>query len=195
MLILVRHGRTMANARALLQGRADHPLDDVGVVQAARVAEAVRRTHDVARVLSSPLVRAQQTAAAISDDVIVDDRFIELDYGEFDGVAIEDVPTETWKKWREDPHFRPPGGESLVELDGRVHPALDSLSDEARHHDIVIVSHVSPIKSAAVWALGAEASLTWKLSLDRASITRIAIGSRGPTLVGFNDVAHLGDVK
>jgi len=194
MLILVRHGRTAANAKALLQGRVDHPLDDVGQDQARRVARVINELYPGARVVSSPLRRARMTADAISQQVVIDERFIELDYGAFDELALTDVPAETWAQWRADPHFRPPNGETLAELDVRVHAALDELTDEATTKDIVVVAHVSPIKSAVVWALNGHTNMSWRCALDRGSITRIAIGPRGPSLVGFNDTAHL-DVK
>ncbi len=195
MLILVRHGRTALNAQSLLQGHVDAPLDEVGRDQAERVARVVASTAAVSRVISSPLIRARTTASAMSDTVEVDERFIELNYGEYDGLAMGDVPPEVWSAWRANEHFRPPGGESLHDLDRRVHAALADLADEARSRDIVVVSHVSPIKSAVVWALGGDPSMTWRCSLDRASITRIAISARGPSLVSFNETAHLGDVK
>ncbi len=194
MLILVRHGRTHANAQALLQGHMDPPLDEVGVDQAHRTAMVLKDLYPDATVISSPLQRARATASAISDNVIVDERFIELNYGDYDGVPMTDIPADVWQKWRSDHHFRTPNGESLVELDMRVHAALSDLSERAHHEHIVVVSHVSPIKSAVTWALHGDPSMTWRCMLDRASITRIAVSNRGPSLVGFNDTAHL-DIK
>lgn len=191
MLILVRHGQTRVNAGGLLQGRMDPSLDEIGRTQAELIGATIRARFPAAVVVSSPLVRARETAAAITEDVIVDKRFIELDYGDFDGKAMTDVPPETWALWRRDPHFRPPNGETLVELDLRVRPALEELAARAQHDDVVIVSHVSPIKSAVTWALGVGPEATWRCSLDRASISVIAVSERGPALVGFNDTSHL----
>ena len=191
MLILLRHGQTSANAQALLQGRIDLPLDDVGSNQAVKCGEFIRQQFPGARVVSSPLQRAQQTAQHIRHDVEIDERFIELDYGTWDGLALSEVPSDQWATWRRDPHFRPPQGESLVELDARVRPALEELAQRAQHEDIVIVSHVSPIKSAVTWALGVGPDATWRCHLDRASICRIAISPRGPSLTSLNETAHL----
>lgn len=191
MLIFLRHGQTSANAAGLLQGRIDLPLDDVGRRQADMCGDYLRMHHPGARVVTSPLIRATQTAASIADEFEIDERFIELDYGSFDGRAVTDIPTETWSQWRNDPHFRPPGGETLVELDARVVPAVIELCESARDADIIVVSHVSPIKSAALWSLGVGPEASWRCSLDRASICRIAITPRGPSLVGFNDTSHL----
>jgi broad specificity phosphatase PhoE len=78
-----------------------------------------------------------------------------------------------------------------VELDERVRPALEELAQRAQHEDVVVVSHVSPIKSAVTWALGVGPDATWRCHLDRASICRIAVSSRGPALTSLNETAHL----
>lgn len=191
MLILLRHGQTTANAQALLQGHMNLPLDPVGERQAQRSGEYLRSAFPDALVISSPLTRAHQTASAVSADVVVDERFIELDYGQWDGIALTDVDAQSWADWRADPSFRPPGGETLVELDSRVRPALDEISDRAQHGHVIVVSHVSPIKSGITWALGVGPEVSWRCQLDRASICRIAISPRGPSLVSFNDTSHL----
>src|SRR3954451_21003920 len=85
VLILVRHGRTAANASGLLQGRLDLPLDGVGRAQVAAMAERVGRP---ARVVSSPLLRARQTAEAFGVPYEVDDRWEELYYGDYEGVSM-----------------------------------------------------------------------------------------------------------
>lgn len=188
MLILVRHGRTGANAQGLLQGRADHPLDDVGRAQAHRVARVLG---PVEQVVSSPLVRARHTAQQISPNVVDDERWIELDYGELDGRPVAGVDAETWARWRADPGFVPPGGESLAALDRRVRLACEELADDATVRDVVVVSHVSPIKAAVAWALGADVSLSWRIRLAPASITRIDFDGGRPALVSFNETLHL----
>lgn len=191
MLILLRHGQTSANAQALLQGRIDLSLDVVGQEQAKKCGEFIRDTFPDAHVVSSPLRRAQETASHIQANFDTDSRFIELDYGQWDGMALTDVPADQWAHWRQTPSFRPPGGESLEELDQRVRPALEELALRAQKEHVIVVSHVSPIKSAITWALGVGPDATWRCHLDRASICRIAIGPRGPSLTGMNETAHL----
>src|SRR5262249_5727621 len=100
MLHLVRHGRTDANAAGLLLGRAGPPLSDEGRRQAAALATAIPPD---ARVVSSPLARTRETAAAFGRPVEIDERWIELDYGEFDGVPLRDVPADIWREWRANP--------------------------------------------------------------------------------------------
>lgn len=196
-LLWVRHGRTTANAAGLLLGRADPPLDELGRAQAAAVAAAIGsgRFGPVLAVVSSPLRRARSTAEAIGVPVQVDERLIELDYGELDGTPLTEVPAELWAEWRSDNRFRPPGGESLEELGHRVHDACAAWSEQVdRAGVIVMVSHVSPIKAALAWALSVGDEVAWRSHLDPASISRILLRGGGRALGLFNETAHLEGV-
>jgi broad specificity phosphatase PhoE len=188
VLVLVRHGQTEANARGLLLGRADPPLSELGQRQAAALAP---RVPDDARVIASPLVRTMETARAFGRAVEADERWIELDYGSFDGRSVAEVPADVWKAWRADPHYVPGGGESLASLGLRVREACEELLDEARSRDVIVVSHVSPIKAALAWALSVGDEVTWHLFVRVASIARVAIGPWGPTLHAFNEVVDV----
>ena len=189
MLHIVRHGRTGHNASGLLLGRIDPPLDAHGREQARALAEAIG---PVDRLITSPLLRTRETATAFDLEPIIDDRWIELDYGEFDGVPLASVPPETWQAWRIDAEFAPPGGESLRELGSRVSAALDDLvAEDAPDLTTVIVTHVSPIKAAVCWALGVDDLVSWRLWVATASITTIQLGHGHRSMHGFNDVAHL----
>ena len=189
MLLVVRHGQTAANAAGQLLGRADPPLTPLGEQQAAALAAAVG---PVDLVLSSPLARARQTAGAFGAAVEVDERWTELDYGDFDNLAPGELPAGTWERWRVDADYTPPGGESLAALGRRVRAACDDVASRAADGDVVVVSHVSPIKAATAWALGVGDQVAWRMFVGLASITRIAVGERGPLLRSFNEVAHLG---
>lgn len=188
MLVIVRHGRTAANAAALLQGRADHPLDELGERQAQAVA---RELAGADRVISSPLRRSQQTAAGIGPVVMTDDRWIELDYGDLEGARIADVPASTWASWRTDDDFVPAGGESHADLSRRVVEACEELLVASTSETIVVVSHVGPIKAALAWVFGLPPTSGWRCHLDHASITRISAGAHGPVLRSFNETCHL----
>jgi broad specificity phosphatase PhoE len=194
VIVIVRHGRTAANAGGLLLGRADPPLDDEGTRQAESLSGACAPL-DVVRIVTSPLGRCRQTAEAIAATspvpVEVDERWIELDYGELDGRPIGEVPTATWAAWRSDVAWQPPGGESLAALGARVREACEALAHEARDHDVVVVSHVSPIKAAVAWALGVGDEASWRMWVGPASITRIGFAGRTPSLRAFNELAHL----
>lgn len=188
-IILLRHGRTEANASGLLQGRMDPPLDEFGIAQAERVSKMLSGSSmgEIRRVVSSPLLRARQTAAGLGLPVEIDERFVEVDYGEFDGKPLAEVPSETWTRWRTDSTFTPPGGESLLEVGRRVRAACDDLAERARDEGtILVVSHVSPIKAAVLWALGIDDDHVWRTRLDTASISLIDVDRGQPVLRGFN---------
>ena len=188
MLFVVRHGRTAANASGLLLGRLDPDLDELGVRQAAAAAAALGT---VDRVVSSPLLRTRRTAEAFGLEVEMDDRWIEMDYGEFDGQPVADVPAATWREWRHDLGWAPPGGESHRSLGVRVRAALDDLFEASRTSDIVVVTHVSPVKAALAWALGVGGEVAWRTFVAPASVMTVGAGPSGPSLRGFNDVSHL----
>jgi broad specificity phosphatase PhoE len=184
VLVLVRHGRTEANAARRLQGLLDLPLDDVGLEQAAAVAEWLGKPD---RVISSPLMRARQTAEAFGMPYEIDDRWIELDFGSLDGVPVDEVGRDVWARWRVDPHFRVGGGETMDEMHKRVVSAVEDLLPDAEDQMIVVTSHVSPIKAAVTWALGVDVTVGWRCHLDQASVCRILAGPKGPVLLGYNE--------
>ncbi|MCB1257390.1 MAG: histidine phosphatase family protein [Microthrixaceae bacterium] len=188
-IVLLRHGRTTANASGLLLGRLDPPLDDFGLQQAEAAARSILdgALGQIRTVVSSPLLRARQTADALGLPVEVDERFIEADYGEFDGKPITDVSPETWASWQSDPAFAPPGGESLLDVGNRVRSACTDLAERARNSGtILVVSHVSPIKAAVAWALDIGDIHAWRTRLDTASISLIDVDGPRPVLRGFN---------
>jgi broad specificity phosphatase PhoE len=194
-LMIVRHGRTNHNASGLLLGRLDPELDALGERQAAAVASTLA-VAGVDRVVSSPLRRARQTAEAIAVaagvDVEVDDQWIEIDYGVLDGTPLADVPAELWARWRADPSYAPEGGESLAAVAARVATACTALADDAGQRNVVVVSHVSPVKASVCWALGVEPDVSWRTFVAPGSVTRIGIGPGGPVLQSFNELPGPG---
>lgn len=188
MLIVVRHGRTTANAAGELLGRRNPSLDARGRAEAAAIAAVMPAG---ARVVSSPLDRCCETAAFLSDKVETDERLIELDYGELEGTPVREVPASTWATWRDRTDWRPPGGESHDELATRVWSLLDDLAPAATGADIVLVSHVSPIKASVAWAMGVSIDISWRCLVSQASILRITTGGAAPSLRSFNETGHL----
>jgi probable phosphoglycerate mutase len=196
VLVLLRHGEAVGNADGLLLGRIDSPLTDRGKRQAAGLAalfEPGSFVPSVSRVITSPLARARGTAEALGlgIPIEVDDRWIEVDYGKYDGEKLSGVPAEVWRAWRADPGYRPAGGETLEEMGIRVRAACEELFESdgkgARGDSaVVVVSHVSPIKAAVAWALGSNDALAWRLWLATASMTVIGWGTGAPVLQRFN---------
>jgi probable phosphoglycerate mutase len=194
VLILVRHGESVANAQGLLLGRTDAELTDVGRAQAVAARSLLR--DPVVEVRTSPLSRARDTAALLrlGPPATIDERWVEVDYGEFECQPLGGIPAEVWRHWRSNRDFRPEGGETLAEVDERVAGACEELfaADGAGARqagdDVVVVSHVTPIKAAVAWALG-TADLYWRLHLRTASVTRIGWNRDAPILHSFNEVA------
>jgi len=183
MLLIVRHGETLPNRQGILLGRADPALTDVGEQQAQELASMLP-TPD--RVIASPLRRARDTAAAFGRPVEIDERWIELDYGELDGQASTSVADDVWAHWRADPSYAPKGGESLAELSSRVTAACTDLSGEDAARTVVVVTHVSPIKAALAWALNAPIGISWRMYVEDASVSRIDVEPHGPVVRWFN---------
>lgn len=201
MLILVRHGQVAANAEGLLLGRADPPLTETGYRQACALATALPRP---ARIVSSPLLRARHTAAVLAgappgateaDGVEIDPRWVEMDYGDLDGCAPTELGDGSWESWRHDAGYVPAGGEALEAVCRRVREACTELAPDAAHRDVVVVSHVSPIKAAVTWALGVDDEVAWRMFLGDAAVCRIDTSGPDPMLLGFSDTAAADRVQ
>jgi broad specificity phosphatase PhoE len=191
VLILVRHGQTEANARGLMCGHADHPLTPTGHRQAERLAVALPRP---TRLVSSPLDRARRTAEVIGRaaglgpaDIETDARWIEMDYGDLDGHPQCALDGDAWATWRDDPDHVPAGGESVADVGRRVRSACDDLAGDAARGDVVVVTHVSPIKAAIAWALGVGDEVAWRMFVVDAAVCRIDTAGSAPRLLAFND--------
>ena len=195
VLILVRHGESVANAQGLLLGRTDAELTDTGRVQADERSRAGAGTGGRGALEPAPPGAATRpSCSALGPAVAVDERWIEVDYGEFEGQPLGGIPAEVWQRWQRDRDFRPEGGETLAEVDRRIAAAcedlfaVDGAGARRPDGDVVVVSHVSPIKAAVAWALG-TVDLYWRLHLRTASVTRIGWNRDAPILHGFNEVA------
>ncbi len=194
MLVLVRHGQAAANAAGVILGRSDSPLTDRGRGEAAALAPALG---NVGRLISSPLARARDTATALGLglSVEVDDRWVEVDYGEYEGRPLSSVERSAWRRWRSDPTSPWPGGESLADVGRRVRQSCEELfalegTGARADSDVVVVSHVSPIKAAVAWVLGTGDEVVWRLYLATASVTRVAWGIDAPLLRSYNETTR-----
>jgi len=198
ILTLLRHGETDYNARSLFQGRTDEPLNDVGEEQAKRAAASIGESRIIAsplraepssvggvdRIISSPLKRARKTAEAFGMEPEIDERWIECNFGEWEGHPISSIDSEKWERYKTDPSYQPPGGESISEVQQRVFTALEGLSIGADEH-LLVVTHTLPIKSAFVWVLGADIPIL-RTRLSTASYTQIEFSGDERILLNFN---------
>ncbi len=193
-MLWVRHGETAVNVAGLLLGRHDPPLTDRGRRQVADAGPLVAAARP-ARILTSPLRRARETAEILAAacggvPVEVEERAVEMDYGAWEGCRLSDLSPDELTRWRADVEHRPPGGESLADVGRRVGDLCVDLTvgPGADSANLAVVSHVSPIKAAVCWAVGIDQSAAWRLHLGLASVTRIGVRSGVPYLERFNEV-------
>jgi ribonuclease H / adenosylcobalamin/alpha-ribazole phosphatase len=198
-LLMLRHGQTEYSAQGRYSGRADLPITELGKCQAAAAAARLARTDGVAAVVSSPMLRARQTAepvaSALGVPLTIHDGLIEADFGAWEGLTFaeaSDRDPELHTRWLTDTSVAPPGGESMDAVHRRVRRARDQLIAEYRAATLVVVSHVTPIKSLLRMALDAGPSLLHRLHLDVASLSAAEFYPDGPALVRLvNDTSYL----
>ena len=196
VVILVRHGRTPANAQGILAGWSpDVHLDDVGVEQAASVGARLGRLR-LAAVVASPLDRTQETADAISAAqrktiaVQTDDRLGECAYGDWTGRSLKDLSRlALWRTVQERPSAVTfPGGESMMSMQTRalaaVHEWNASLGERAVY---AMVSHGDVIKAILADALGTHLDHFQRIVVDPGSVSVIRYGRTSAQVVHVND--------
>lgn len=205
-VILVRHGRTTANASGVLAGRtAGITLDELGADQSKRVGERLAAVPLVG-IVSSPLERCQQTAQAILDQqrdsppMQIEDDVTECDYGEWQGRALADLAKEDlWSVVQTRPSDATfPGGESLVAMQARAVAAIrrHDAAFEAEHGPGAIwaaVSHADVIKSILADALGMHLDLFQRIHVNPASASIVRYTPDRPDVVAVNTDA--GDLS
>jgi broad specificity phosphatase PhoE/ribonuclease HI len=198
-LLLVRHGSTVHSAERRFSGRNDLPLDETGEVQAGALADRLGSRDDVAAVVSSPLTRAVQTADAIAArlglDVTTVDGFAEVDFGDFEGLTAaeaRDRYPEAFAAWSGSIDVAPPHGESFAALATRVRRAREAVLAEHPEQVVVVVTHVTPIKTLVRLALDAPPVALFRSHLDTASLSAVDYFADGSSSLRlFNDTAHL----
>jgi broad specificity phosphatase PhoE len=200
-LVLVRHGATEHSALRRFSGRNDLPLAPVGERQAAALAarDLSADVGPVSTVVSSPLRRCRQTAAAVAGagghDVTVLDDLAETDFGRFEGLTFAEAGHEhpdAFAAWTASPEVAPPGGESFAAVDVRTGRARETLLARYPGSTVVVVTHVTPIKLLVRHALEAPLEVLYRLHLDTASVSVVDLlpGGRA-SLRLFNDTSHL----
>ncbi len=198
-VILVRHGRTAANADGVLAGRtAGIELDEVGRGQAARTGERLASVPLVA-VVSSPLERCRQTARMILDrqagspTTPIEKDIVECDYGQWQGRVLSELAKEKlWSVVQTQPSAAAfPGGESLAAMQARSVAAIlrHDAPFEAQHGPgavWVAVSHGDIIKSILADALGMHLDLFQRISVGPASVSIVRYGTSRPEVIATN---------
>ena len=198
VVLLVRHGQTPTTGK-LLPGRAPGlHLSETGQAQAQAVGQrlASQPKLKVDAIYASPLERTKETAgfiaAALGLKVKADKGLLEADIGDWTGQELKAVAkTPEWKIVHSYPSgFRFPGGESFVEMQTRTVSALERLRQAHPGQTIVAVSHADTIKAAVAHALGAHLDLFQRIVISPCSVTAIAYGEGGPTVLSVNSVGE-----
>lgn len=199
-VVVLRHGESSANADGELVGRRDPPLTELGRRQAAGAAEyLVRFGPRPWRVISSPLVRARETAGIAAGrlgvDVDSDDRLVELDYGDLDGTRFADLLAQWPPAWITDPEVAPPGGEPIAVMAARTVAAVAEHATvaAAAGETLLVVTHLGPTKALVGLATGDLVGAQTRVHISPASLTRLRVKAQGhelaATLTALNLVA------
>ena len=197
-IIAVRHGETAWNVDTRLQGHLDIALNEMGLWQADRVAQALA-DEPIEAIYASDLLRAWQTAQAIGlvagCPLTADPGLRERGFGSFEGKTYAEIEA-TWPEmslqWRKrDPHWAPPGGESLVTMRDRVLNTAQALAQQHLGGQIVLVAHGGVMDILYRLATGQELQAPRAWNLTNAAINRLLWTPEGFTLVGWGDTGHL----
>ena len=207
-LILLRHGQTELSVERRYSGHGDPELTELGQRQAAAAARALEtrlsgQGVEPAVVLSSPLRRARQTAAAVAEttgaDLEVRDGLIETDFGGWEGLTFTEArerDPELHGRWLGSADVEPPGGESFRAVGERVEAERARIVEEFAGRTVVLVSHVTPIKMLLRTALGAGDEVLYRMHLDLACLNIADFYPDGGASVRLvNETSYLDDLR
>ncbi|MGW2448218.1 bifunctional RNase H/acid phosphatase [Streptomyces sp. NPDC001675] len=201
-LVLLRHGETPLTPQKRFSGSGgtDPSLSEAGREQARRAAAALARRGTVQAVVASPLARTQETArivaARLGLDVTVEEGLRETHFGAWEGLTFGEVHErypDDLSAWLDDPDVRPTGGgESFAETATRIEATRDKLVAAHAGRTVLLVTHVTPIKTLIRLALGAPPKSLFRMELSAASLSAVAYYADGNASVRlFNDTSHL----
>ncbi|MEV6437106.1 bifunctional RNase H/acid phosphatase [Streptomyces anulatus] len=201
-LVLLRHGETALTPEKRFSGSGgtDPELSATGRGQAERAAEHFAALGTVQEIVSSPLRRCRETAAAVAGrlglDVRIDEGLRETDFGAWEGLTFGEVReryADDLTAWLASPDTAPTGGgESFAEVAERVAAARDRIVARYAGRTVLLVTHVTPIKTLVRLALGAPPEALFRMELSAASISTVAhYGDGNASVRLLNDTSHL----
>jgi probable phosphoglycerate mutase len=192
--LLIRHGAHVLGG-GTIPGRSEKAaLSELGQTQAAAMARRIAAAKlPLTAIYASPVVRAQQTAAPLGDQlklpVQTADALAEIDYGDWTMRPLDELRAlEGWKQWNAfRSGVRVPGGERMLEIQSRaVHLMLD-LRASHPGETIALVSHGDVIKAALAYFLGTPLDLFQRIEVSLTSVSVVSIGDYGPWVLGVNN--------
>ncbi|MFF1655774.1 bifunctional RNase H/acid phosphatase [Streptomyces sp. NPDC058255] len=200
--VFLRHGETLLTPQKRFSGSggSDPSLSDVGREQAERVAAALAARGTIQAIVASPLTRTRETAGAVAArlglDVVIEDGLRETDFGAWEGLTFAEVRErypDDLNAWLASPKAEPTGGgESFAATARRIAATRDKLVAAYAGRTVLLVSHVTPIKTFVRLALGAPPESLFRMELSAASLSAVAYYADGNASVRlFNDTSHL----
>ncbi|WP_435082071.1 histidine phosphatase family protein [Gordonia hongkongensis] len=197
-MILLRHGQTPLSVERRYSGRGNPDLTDEGRRQARAAAARVVREEGIAAIVTSPLRRARSTAEEVAVltgiDVVEHPGLIENDFGDWEGLTFTEASQrdpDLHRAWLSDITVPAPGGESFAQVAERISRTKAELLQRYPGQTVVLVSHVTPIKTLLQDALGVGPELLFRLHLDLASVSIAEYFDDGGSVVRLvNDAAH-----
>ncbi|MFR9794750.1 bifunctional RNase H/acid phosphatase [Streptomyces sp. MS06] len=200
--VLLRHGETPLTPEKRFSGSggSDPSLSDTGRAQAERVAAALARRGTIQHIVASPLARARETAGIVAArlglPVAVDDGLRETDFGAWEGLTFGEVRErhpDDLTAWLASPEAEPTGGgESFAATATRIAATSSRLTEAYAGRTVLLVTHVTPIKTLVRLALGAPPESLFRMELSAASLSVVAYYADGNASVRLlNDTAHL----
>jgi len=195
---LLRHGQTEHTPERRFSGSSDLPLSELGRAEARAAARSLA-DRGIDAIVSSPLRRCRETAAAAAEvlglPVEVDDDLRELDFGEWEGLTREEATARNplaLRRFFGAVDVRAPGGESIADVSARVARARQRILAQHAGETVLVVSHVTPIKLLVAAGLGVGDDVVHRVFLEAASLCTVAWSSDGRTSVRLvNDTGHL----
>jgi broad specificity phosphatase PhoE/ribonuclease HI len=199
---LLRHGETPHTAAKRFSGFGgdDPSLNEVGVEQAHRAARHLAASGGADVIVTSPMARTRETAAVVANhlglDVVVDDDLRECNFGEWDGKTFADVQRddkEALDTWLGSTAVAPPGGESFDQVELRVRAARDRMLEQFAGSNLIVVTHVTPLKTMLRLALDAPTHAYFRIEIKPASLSTISwFGDGAVSVRSVNEIPHLG---
>lgn len=197
-LYLVRHGQTSWNLEGRTQGNRDSNLTPLGIKQAKKLGEYFKNI-ELDEIYCSPLERSYLTAQIIANiknlDCKLDNRLVEMNFGEWEGLTRPEIKNnypESFRTWMEEPHLANiPAGETIEIAQKRIVEFVNSKIIGSNKNTILVVSHGAIIRLLLLNVLSMDLKHYFKLKQSNGSVNLIEFRHYGPVLIKYNDTCHM----
>lgn len=198
--LLIRHALTDTIGQHLAGRARDVPLNEAGRRQAEDLARRVAAFNPVA-LYTSPLLRARETAAPLAERLGLTPRIeaalVELDFGEWTGVPFGQLDqNEAWHRFnRVRSRSRPPGGETMLEVQARAVSALEGFPEHHPHETVIMVSHGDVIRGLLLYYAGSPIDAIHRFEIEPASVSILDLDSERARILGVNLTPEYWDIS